>query len=56
MNEVTLTIMLKPTGEVALAGPIENKLLCLGLLAVAQNVIINYDPGAIQIAKPGLIS
>ena len=51
MNDQTITITLKD-GQIGVNGPIENKLFCLGLLELAKDLIIKYDPAAIQLVRP----
>jgi hypothetical protein len=41
--KVTLVIELEPDGKVSLAGPLENKLLCYGLLEIARQSVQDYD-------------
>jgi hypothetical protein len=48
---VQLVITLSPDGNVNVQGPIENKLLCYGLLEAAKDAIRNFDPAR----KPGLL-
>lgn len=49
--DIELTIRMSQKGEIQVGGPIENKILCLGLMELAKKVIINYEPSKIQIAK-----
>ena len=47
--DVILTISLTPQG-VSVGGPINDKILCLGLLELGKQSILNYDPSKIQVA------
>jgi hypothetical protein len=49
--DIILTITMTPNG-IQVGGPINDKILCLGLLALATQSVLNYDPTAIQIASP----
>lgn len=48
---IELTIKLEPDGKISIGGPLHDKILCLGLLELAKDVIKNYNPSAIQVAK-----
>ncbi len=48
--EVILTVRLTPQG-VEVGGPINDKILCLGLLELAKKSVIEYNPQAIQVAS-----
>lgn len=39
-----VVITLHQSGKVAVAGPIENKLVCLGLIESAKHAIHNFQP------------
>lgn len=39
----TLTITLDQAGAVSVTGPIENRLLCYGLLALARDIIATHS-------------
>ena len=41
-NTTKLTITMSPNGEVRVHGPIDNALLCYGLLEVAKDVIRDH--------------
>ena len=38
-NTTKLTITLSPNGQVSVTGPIDNAMLCYGLLEVAKDVV-----------------
>ena len=40
---VTLTIKLSPDGRIDVRGPLDNKVVCLGLLAIAQDLVLNTN-------------
>ena len=48
--DVILTIALTPQG-VQVGGPINDKILCLGLLELAKKSVIDYVPSPIQVAS-----
>lgn len=54
--DITLTITLKPSGEVGLNGPIDNKILCLGLMDLARDIVIKYEHKAIQVAPASILA
>lgn len=44
MNKIQLMITLdQQTGQIDIAGPIENKVLCLGLLSFAERLVQDYQ-------------
>lgn len=43
-KEVTLRITLKADGSLDVTGPIHNKLLSLGMLELAKDLVINFKP------------
>lgn len=47
-----ITIRLHPNGNVEINAPVENKILCYGLLETAKKVIADYVPPIIQPVKP----
>ena len=52
---IQITITLDEAGQVQVSGPINDKILCLGLLDLAHNVILNRP--AVQeskIVKPNI--
>ena len=51
MQDVILTITMTPQG-LQVGGPIEDKILCLGMMELAKKSIIDYQPKAIQVATP----
>lgn len=57
-EKVVFTITLQPDGRVDINGPLENKVICFGLLTIAQHLVHEYrKPGAIQVPRlvnPGL--
>ncbi len=42
--KVTMTIELEGTGQVSVSGPLENKILCYGLLEMARQSVYESDP------------
>lgn len=52
MQPVELIIRLTPTGQVTVTGPIEQRLLCYGLLQVARDVIAGHQPAEQRIVAP----
>jgi hypothetical protein len=47
MNKVQLIITMDDAGNVSVSGPIENKLLCFGMIELAKLAIQNYVPSPI---------
>jgi len=47
-----LEIVLNDNGSVTITGPIENKILCWGLLQAATLQVFNYDPSAKKMVVP----
>lgn len=47
-KEVVLKITLNQSGVASLDGPLENKILCLGLLEIAKDIVKQYKPPIIQ--------
>lgn len=41
---IILVITLHPNGAINVEGPIDNKLLCFGMLTSAEHAIANHDP------------
>ena len=41
-------------GGIQLAGPIDNKILCLGMIELAKVAIMNYKPNTSGIVNPGV--
>jgi len=42
---ITLTITLdEATGSTNVNGPLENKIICYGLLKLAEQIVANYEP------------
>ncbi len=48
--EFELTIRFAPGKPPTVSGPIENKMLCYGMLEVARDIIRDYKPGQIEVA------
>jgi hypothetical protein len=42
-----IEITIDQSGQVLVTGPLENKILCLGMLKMAENAIINFKPSPI---------
>jgi hypothetical protein len=51
-NEIVLTVILSPSKGVAVQGPIQDKLFCLGMLELAKKAVLDYVPSSI--IKPDL--
>ena len=47
--DIILTITLTPQG-IQVGGPINDKVLCLGMMELAKKSVIDYQPQAIQVA------
>lgn len=55
MEKVKIEIVFDPnTNNVGVTAPLENKVLCLGMLAMAQKLVQDFDP-AKQQERPHLI-
>lgn len=54
MNELHLTIKMTPDGQISVEGPLENKILCLGLLEIAKSTVMNHKVEEHRIAIPQL--
>ncbi len=52
--DVILTISLTKDG-ITVGGPINDKILSLGLLELAKPVIMDYKPSAIQVAPASVL-
>jgi predicted component of type VI protein secretion system len=57
---VKLEIVLHPDGRVAIDGPLENRILCLGLLAEAEELVRQVGRQAeaarkVEVAPAGLV-
>ena len=50
--ELTLKITVTRDGQIGVEGPLENKLLCMGILEMAKDAIKAYDPKKIQLVRP----
>ena len=48
-----LLIKVRPDGSLSIEGPIENKILCLGILELAKKAIIDHQASALVIAPAG---
>lgn len=48
---VTLAVTLHPDGNLQLQGPVDNKILCLGLLDLARHAVLTHDPAK----QPGIL-
>jgi len=49
---VELIIRLNAAGKVEVTGPVEQRLVCYGLLEVARDVIAAYQPAESRIVPP----
>jgi hypothetical protein len=45
MSKLSLTIMMEEDGRIGVNGPIDNKILCYGMLELAKQAIQAYEPG-----------
>lgn len=53
MPNVELKIMMDETGNVGVSGPIENLILCYGLLEIArQSIQKNHETAANRLVQP----
>jgi len=41
---IQIIVTVLPSGQVQVAGPIEDKVLCLGLLEMAKATVVAYQP------------
>lgn len=58
MQEVVLQIRMSADGQIHLAGPLANKVLCYGLLEAAKDALRGYQhpaEPAVAIPEPGLV-
>ena len=51
-----ITIKVNPDGTLSIGGPIENKVLCLGIIELAKKAIIDHNPSVIAIAPASSLS
>ena len=51
---IEIKIIAEDDGSVKIAGPIENKVLCLGLLDIAHDLVLKHDPKESRIIRPTL--
>lgn len=57
MPQKQIVINLYDTGEVDINAPLSNKILCLGMLAVAEHMVHEFKPpqgAGIVVAPPGV--
>jgi hypothetical protein len=54
LNKVQLVITLNQDGSVTAAGPIDQKLMCYGMLELAKDAIRDFKPAGIIAAPPGV--
>jgi hypothetical protein len=47
MQEIQLLITMDKTGQVIVNGPVDQKMLCLGLLEMAKIAVTNFVPSPI---------
>lgn len=52
---IRLTITMDADGRIQIHGPIENRVLCYGLLGIAHDLVKDHDPQKIQIPQNGEI-
>ena len=43
-KDIVLTITLKPDGSLDVSGPIHHKLVALGMLTIAKDLVLKYKP------------
>ena len=51
-----LLIKVNPDGTLTIGGPIENKVLCLGILELAKKAIIDHQASSILVAPSGALA
>ncbi len=44
MPKVQLVITMEENGHINVNGPIENKILCFGLLKIVEKIIMDFQP------------
>lgn len=49
--KITISVALMEDGQVAINGPIQDKVTCLGLLDIARHMIITHNPAK----QPGIL-
>jgi len=49
MPKVVITITLEDDGKVNVTGPLPDKILCYGLLSIAEDVIRNFNPNKVVV-------
>lgn len=47
-----IVIRLQPGGGVSVSGPLDQKLVCLGMLALAENAVHNFRPNPNGLVMP----
>lgn len=52
MGKVMLTISVDEKGQVGVNGPIQDKILCLGLMELAKVAVLEYNPDTRVAATP----
>lgn len=55
-QEINLIITLKPTGQVNITGPIQNKILVFGMLKIAENLVSDFKGNVIQPIKGKILN
>lgn len=50
MEPITITIVLNSDGSVSLSAPLDNKVLCYGLLGQALEIVQKHEARRIQVA------
>ena len=53
MSKVTLSVSMADTGQVSVAGPLHDKLLCYGLLEQAKDAVRMFKEPLVQPASNG---
>jgi len=47
-KETKITITINERGNVSVNGPLDNKLLCYGLLEIARDAVKDYKPKVVE--------
>jgi len=50
--ELVLMITMKQDGQVSVTGPINNKVICYGMLQTAVDLVRDFEPGIVQLSQP----
>ncbi len=55
MPPIILTITMSEDGVINVNGPLQNKILCLGLVEASKQIIINFEPKETKIVRPSVV-